>query len=122
MAHLFLVRSMSRTVPLLFTMSLIFSVAASPVVLRPGDPALDGKDYLLSDADFRAIVSAARGCLQRKAPWCRARRVHVISATKVEVYLGPTDKFGEQGSIDVQRTKGEWKVVVCEAPERIILD
>ncbi len=103
-------------------MSLVVSVAASPVALRPGDPALDGKDYLISEQDFRAIVSAARACLKSKAPALNARRVHVITATKVEVFLGPTDKFGEQGSLDVQRTKGGWKVVECAAPERIILD
>ncbi len=113
---------MVRGLFLVFATSLAVSVAASPVALRPGDPALDGKDYLLSDADFRAIVSAARACLQHKAPWCTARRVHVITATKVEVHLGPSDQYGEQGTLDVQRTKGSWKVVECAAPERIILD
>ncbi len=114
---------MPRFVPLLLVMSLAALVAvASPVVLRPGDPALDGKDYLLSDGDFRAIVSTARACLKSKAPALNARRVHVITATKVEVFLGPVDKYGERGSLDVQRTKGEWKVVQCAAPERIILD
>ena len=101
---------------------LVVSVAAAPVAVRPGDPALDGKDYLISDADFRAIVSAVRVCLKSKAPSLSARRVHVITARKVEVFLGPIDKYGEQGSLDVQRTKGEWKVVQCAAPERIILD
>src|SRR5438876_11209015 len=93
---------MRHAVPLLLLFLFLVSLAASPVVLRPGDPALDGKDYLLSDADFRAIVAAARACLQRKAPSLNARRVHVITRTKVEVYLGPTDKYGEQGSLDVQ--------------------
>ena len=113
---------MWRCLFLVFAALLAMPVGASPVALRSGDPALDGKDYLLSDADFRAIVSAARACVQRKIPGGSARRVHVISASKVEVYLGPTDKFGEQGFLDVQRTKGEWKVVQCAAPERIILD
>ena len=112
---------MPRVVPLLF-LTLMVSAAASPVALRPGDPALDGKDYLLSDTDFRAIVAAARACVRLKIAGASARRVHVISAKKVEVYLGPVDKFGEQGSLDVQRTKGEWKVVQCATSERIILD
>jgi len=98
---------MARAVPLIFVLLLAISGVASPVALRSGDPALDGKDYLLSDADFRAIVSAARACLKSKAPSLSTRRVHVISGTKVEVFLGPTDKYGEQGSLDVQRTKGE---------------
>jgi hypothetical protein len=55
-------------------------------------------------------------------PWCTARRVHVITATKVEVHLGPSDKYGEQGTLDVQRTKAGWKVVECAASERIIFD
>lgn len=113
---------MTRCLFLVFAMSLVISVAASPVVLRSGDPALDGKDYLLSDRDFRAIVSAARTCLQRKVPWCTLRRVHVVTATEVEVHLGPGDKYGEQGSLDVQRTKGGWKVIECAASERIIFD
>jgi hypothetical protein len=113
---------MRRSFPLLLLFSLSVSLAASPVALRPGDPSLDGKDYLLSDADFRAIVAVARACLERKAPWLSAHRIHVITGTKVEVYLGPTDTYGEQGSLDVQRTKGEWKVGVCSVPERIIFD
>jgi hypothetical protein len=56
---------MARVVPVLLLVLLLVSAGASPVSLRPGDPALDGKDYLLSDADFRAIVLAARECLQR---------------------------------------------------------
>ncbi len=113
---------MTREVPLICLLFLAISVAASPVALRSGDPALDGNDHLISDADFRGIVSAARACLKSKAPSLSARRVHVITGTKVEVYLGPTDKYGEQGSLDVQRTKGGWKVVQCAAPERIIFD
>jgi hypothetical protein len=113
---------MKRCWLLLLAAALAQHVTAGSVVLRPGDPALDGKDYLLSDADFRAIVSAARDCLQRKVPGCTARRVHVITATKVEVHLGPSDKYGEQGTLDIQRTKGGWRVVQCAASERIILD
>jgi hypothetical protein len=112
---------MPRAIPLMLVL-LVVSATASPVALRPSDPALDGKDYLISDADFRAIVSAARACLKSKEPAVNARRVHVITATKVEVFLGPTDKYGDQGSLDVKRTKGEWKVVWCGAPERIIFD
>ena len=121
-AELVLVRSMARAVPLFLLVSLAVSLAASPVVLRPGDPALDGKDHLISDADFRAIVSAARACLKSKAPALTARRVHVVSNAKVEVYLGPTDAYGEKGSLDVQRTKDGWKLIWCGAPERIIFD
>jgi hypothetical protein len=90
---------------------LAVSAVASPIALRPGDPALDGKDYLISDADFRAIVSATRACLKSKAPALTARRVHVISSAKAQVYLGPTDAHGEKGSLDVQRTKHGWKLV-----------
>ncbi len=112
---------MPRFVPLLLLVSLAVSVAASPVVLRPGDPALDGKDNLLSDADFHAIVAAARAFLQRKAPWYTARRVHVISPKKVEVYLNPIDEYGyENGPIDVERTKDGWKVI-GGIPERVIV-
>ena len=112
---------MTRAVPLLLLVSLTLSVAASPAVLRPGDPALDGKDNLLSDSDFHAIVAVARAFLQRKAPWFSARRVHVISSTKVEVYLNPIDEYGyENGPLDVERAKGGWKVI-GGVPERVIV-
>ena len=114
---------MARCLSLVLAISLTLSAAAaSPVALRSGDPALDGNDYLLSDADFRAIVSAARDCLKRKVPWCSARRVHVITATRVEVHLGPNDKYGELGTLEVHRTNGGWKVVKCAPGERIIVD
>jgi hypothetical protein len=112
---------MPRFVPLLLLMSIAASVAASPVVLRPGDPALDGKDHLLSDPDFHAIVAVVRAFLQRKAPWYTARRVHVISPSKVEVYLNPIDEYGyENGPLDVERTKDGWKVI-GGIPERVIV-
>ena len=108
---------MVRVAPLLLVMSLLLSAGAAPVSLRPGDPALDGNDYLISDADFRAIVSAARDCLKQKVPWCTARRVHVTSATTVDVHLGPVTEYGEQGLLYVRRTKVGWKVVKCGFPE-----
>lgn len=112
---------MARVVPLFLLMSLLVCAGASPVALRPGDPALDGKDHLLSDTDFHAIVAVARAFLQRKAPWYTARRVHVISPAKAEVYLNPIDEYGyENGPLDVERTKDGWKVI-GGIPERVIV-
>jgi hypothetical protein len=115
---------MARVVPLfLLMLLLVVSAGASPVVLRPGDPALDGQDQLLSDADFHAIVAVARAFLQRKTPWYSARRVHVVSPAKVEVYLNPIDEYGyEKGPLYVQKTKGGWKVIGAVSERVIVTD
>ena len=88
MAELGLVRSMARVACLLFAMSLILLGAASPVVLRFGDPALDGKDYLIPEADFRALLAVARARLASFRPRPSIYRVSVISDTEVHAWYG----------------------------------
>ena len=81
---------------------------------HPGDPALDGNEYLLADSDYRAIITVARDYLRRKrSPWT-ARRVHIITASVVEVGLGPLDFGGEQGSLRLERKHGTWSVTQAQ--------
>lgn len=102
---------MARVVSLFLLLSLLVSAGASPVALRPGDPALDGKDYLISDADFRAILRTVREALAQEHPDLHPHRVHVISANKVEVYAGDPDEGGnERNSLILERSHGAWKI------------
>ena len=102
---------MARAVPLIFLLLLAIPVAASPVALRPGDPALDGKDYLISEADFREILLVVRATLAREHPDLQPHRVHVIGDSKVEVYAGDPDEHGnERNSLVLTRSNKTWKV------------
>lgn len=78
---------------------------------RAGDPALDGQDYLLVESDFRSIISAARDFVRIHEPRYTVRRVHVLGADRVEIYLGPVDEFGEPGHMRVERRHGTWQVI-----------
>ena len=101
---------------MLCAVSLMVSCASPPVgepraVSRIGDPLLDGKDYLLSEAEFRAILTVMRSHLSR-SPWYAVHRVHVLTATSVEVYVGDPDQLNyEPGVFELTRTKNGWKVV-----------
>jgi hypothetical protein len=103
---------MKRTAWFLFAMPLILSVAASPVVLRSGDPALDGKDQLLSEADFRALLNVARSHLARFSPRPSIYRVTVVSATEVHAWYHVTPQTDEDYAswLIIQRSKNQWRV------------
>ncbi len=82
---------------------------------RPGDPALDGKDYLISEADCRSILTVTRAWLTRTHPSFSVRRVHVVTHDSVEVYVRGrlSANYGEEDdmhSVDLQRTKHGWHV------------
>ena len=109
MAYLYLVRSMARVAYLLFALSMILPVDASPVVLRSGDPALDGKDYLLSEADFRALLALARAHLAGFRPRPSIYRITVISATEVHAWYGEANADYAQWLI-LKRAKNQWRV------------
>ena len=98
---------MSRAVPLLVFISLAVSLAASPVVPRAGDPAIDGKDYLLSEADFRALLAIARAHLASSRP--RIYRVTVVSATEVDVWYGDPNDIDSECLV-MERGKKGWRV------------
>jgi hypothetical protein len=99
---------MTRAVPLVFVL-LTISVAASPVSPRPGDPSVDGKDYLLSDADFRALLAVARAKLVTLAPHSGIFDVKVISSTKVYAYYGDRST-GLAHHLVLERVRGSWRV------------
>ena len=112
---------MGRAVPVLLLMSLLGSAEASPIVLRPGDPALDGKDYLISEQDFRAVIDVTRKRLAKVAPWFGVRRIHVEGANDLIAYVGQPDQYGELAYITLHRVRGAWQIN-SEAFERIIID
>jgi hypothetical protein len=100
---------MRRAAWFVFAMPLILSVAASPVVLRSGDPALDGKDQLLSEADFRALLAVARAHLARFHPKPSIYRVTVMNATEVHAWFGEPNVDYAQWLI-LKRAKNQWRV------------
>jgi hypothetical protein len=100
---------MSRAACLLLALSLIQRVDASPVALRRGDPALDGKDYLLSEADFRALLTVARAHLARFRPRPSIYRVTVVSAAEVHAWYGEANVDYAQWLI-IKRAKNQWRV------------
>ncbi len=92
--------------------SLALDPRASP---RPGNPAFDGKDHLLSEADFRAILSVASTWLAQTHPRFHVRRVYVITGNTVEVYVRGrlTAEYGEDSdlhSVELQRAKKGWRI------------
>jgi hypothetical protein len=103
---------MKRVACFLCTMPLILSVAAAPVVLHSGDPALDGKDQLLSEADFRALLTVARAHLASFRPRPSIYRVTVVSATEVHAWYHVSPQTDEDYAawLIVQRSKNQWRV------------
>ena len=79
-------------------------------VSRVGDPALDGKDYLLSEPQFRALLAVARAEVSRETPWYFLHRIHVVSSTQVEIYMGPLDEMGEPYMLHAQRKPDGWHI------------
>ena len=100
---------MSRAACLLLALLLIQRVDASLIVLRSGDPALDGKDYLLSEADFRALLAVARAHLARFRPRPSIYRVSVMSATEVRAWYGEANANYAQWLI-LKRAKTQWRI------------
>jgi hypothetical protein len=100
---------MARAVPLLLLMFLAVSLAAPPFTPRAGDPGIDGKDYLLTEADFRALLAVARARLAKSRPQPSIFRVTVVSATEVQAW------YGLQSDVDnvclvLHRGKKGWQV------------
>src|SRR5438105_13063667 len=88
--------------------SLALEPRASP---KPGDPSLDGKGYLISEADFRAILAVSRRRIAGH-PSYHLRRVHVISRDKVEVYVDDFahPEYTDPHSLELQLLKKGWSV------------
>jgi hypothetical protein len=100
---------MARGILLFLFMSLAVSLAAPSFSPRSGDPGIDGKDYLLSEADFRALLVVARAHLTRFRPQPSIYRVTVVNATEVEAW------YGDQSAVDsecliLKRGKKGWQV------------
>ena len=110
-AQLVLVRSMKRIVPVVL-MSLVISVAASPVVPHAGDPAIDGKDQLLSEADFRALLAVARAHLAKFRPQPSIFRVTVVSTTEVHAWYHVSPQTDEDYAdwLIHKRGNNQWRV------------
>jgi len=105
-------RVASAILALLFLASCAVAPVGEPrAVARIGDPPLDGKDYLLSEADFREILRVARTSLAKETPWYSGiQRVHVISATEVELFVGGYDSDNNDvARMSVYRKDGLWR-------------
>jgi hypothetical protein len=88
----------------------VSNTIASPIALHAGDPAVDGKDWVLSDSEFRTLLAVARQKLKKSYPWVGIYRIHVLSATKVEADFGDVSEEGIGGSMDVERFSSGWRV------------
>lgn len=100
-------------VPLCLLLSVAFSVAASPIQFRPGDPAVDGQDYYLSEADFRTVLRIFRDEIARTYPALHIRRVHVdLPWVTAYCYFPGSDnpEIISDYFFQVQRVKGAWKI------------
>jgi hypothetical protein len=95
---------------MLVTLVLALSARASPVALRAGDPALDGKDYLISEADFRSILSAGRDHLSKLRPRPSIYRVTVVSAGEVHALYAVERADDYKLWLVIERTKNQWHV------------
>jgi len=112
-AYLFLVRPMSRAVSLFLLLSFAVSLPASPIKFRPGDPAVDGSDYLLSEKEFRIVLRIFRDEIARAYPSLRIRRVHVdLPWVTAYCYRPGSDNPEQIGDyfFQVERVKGGWKI------------
>ncbi len=116
---------MTRPSPfLLFCLAVGSSCTSLALESRPGDPALDGKDYLISETDFRAILSVARERIAHTHAWLQVRRVHVVSRDDVEVYfrnLAHPD-YSDAYSLELQRSKAGWHVTAQSLDRDPIID
>jgi len=98
---------MLRAAPFMLLLVFTSAVAASPVVLRAGDPSLDGNDYLISEQDFRDILKLCRARLG-SGPSKSIYNVKVLRRDTVAAYFGP-DKM-QPVCLMLLRTKREWKI------------
>jgi hypothetical protein len=81
----------------------------SSIKLHSGDPPVDGKKYLLSDAEFRAALAAARAFL-----WgTPIDRVTVVSPTKVRAcYVAPITE--SVSWLTLERSGNRWRIAEIE--------
>jgi hypothetical protein len=81
----------------------------SSIQLRSGDPPVDGKKYLLTDAEFRAALATARAFL-----WgTPIDRVTVVSPTKIRArYVAPITE--SVSWLALERSGNRWHVAEVE--------
>jgi len=88
-----------------------------------GDPAVDGKDYLLPASELRALLVVARKRVAQVAPWSSISRVRVVSAAKVETYFraGAREETYPP-SLTLERLKGQWRITDEDIYPHVIFD
>ena len=123
MAYLFFVRLMSRSAFCWFFLTFALCSTLLGLQAKSGDPAVDGKDHLISDADFRSILDVSRKRIAGH-PSYHIHRVHVVSREKVEVYV---DDFAHPDWVDphspeLQRSKNGWTVTAHSLDRDPIID
>jgi hypothetical protein len=82
-----------------------------------GEPSVAGKDYLLSPAQRTAALTAARQRLAKEYRYSSVVRLHVVSASELEVYFR-SEPFQEGyfSHLTLQLKKKGW-VVTGEMPD-----
>ncbi len=110
-----------RVISLIIALLLSSCVMSSPsgpsrAQAKVGDPALDGHDELLTEADFREVLRVSRAYLTKTTPWLTVHRVHVLSSTQIELFVGPYGEFGEAYHMFVERKKGVWEATSGAMP------
>jgi hypothetical protein len=102
---------MLRCSPLFVLVAAALCCSSFALEPRAGDPSIDGKDYLISEADFRAILVVSRQRIVAY-PSYRVRRVTVVSQNKVEVYIRDLahPDYNDVHSLELRRAKNGWTV------------
>jgi hypothetical protein len=121
-AYLILVRPMTRSFTAAIVAILLLSMSnrawASPIQLQSADPPVDGKKYLLSDAEFHAALAAARLFFATVgAPFGKVEapiyRITVVSPTEVRVCFDWSPESAE-GMLILERSGNGWRVAGIE--------
>jgi hypothetical protein len=108
------------SVPVLILCAGMAFVAPVSAALR--DPAVDGRNHLLSDRELHALLPIARQRVARIAPSCHVVRLKVISQTKVEAYFCEEVEEHTSGILTLEKIKGEWRITHESGPgERVIV-
>ena len=95
---------------LLVVAGFTLALSCQSIVLA-GAPAVDGKDYLLSESELRAVLSVARARLEQLRRWSSISRVHVVTSTKIVTYyrVGNSDEEAPPYFV-LHRTNGRWYI------------
>jgi len=87
------------------------SLAEPRAVPRSGDPSISGKEYLLSESDFRTLLAVARQRLAQYPYHPAVYNVLVVSKTRVKVLFRDEDGSEKGRWLLLERAKNNWKII-----------